>query len=155
MVRLKDLSYQYKDNTAPTIENISFFIRKGEVVVLAGQSGCGKSTIFRCINGLCPRFFEGEKKGGIYLNGKESTPLRICDISRLVASVFQNPESQFFTTDVLSDLVYACENYGVPKGEIETRLNRIVSMLSLSPLIGKNYPSCPAAKSKRWRSLPL
>lgn len=44
MVRLKDLSYQYKDNTAPTIENISFFIRKGEVVVLAGQSGCGKST---------------------------------------------------------------------------------------------------------------
>lgn len=89
------------------------------------------------------------------MNGKESTPLRICDISRLVASVFQNPESQFFTTDVLSDLVYACENYGVPKGEIETRLNRIVSMLSLSPLIGKNYPSCPAAKSKRWRSLPL
>ena len=65
MVRLKDLSYQYKDNTAPTIENISFFIRKGEVVVLAGQSGCGKSTIFRCINGLCPRFFEGEKKGSV------------------------------------------------------------------------------------------
>ena len=149
MVRLKDLSYQYKDNTAPTIENISFFIRKGEVVVLAGQSGCGKSTIFRCINGLCPRFFEGEKKGGIYLNGKESTPLRICDISRLVASVFQNPESQFFTTDVLSDLVYACENYGVSKGEIETRLNRIVSMLSLSPLIGKKLSELSGGEKQK------
>lgn len=62
MVRLKDLSYQYKDNTAPTIENISFFIRKGEVVVLAGQSGCGKSTIFRCINGLCPAFLKVKRR---------------------------------------------------------------------------------------------
>lgn len=62
MVRLNDLSYRYKDNAAPTIQNISFFIKKGEVVVLTGRSGCGKSTLFRCINGLCPHFFEGEKE---------------------------------------------------------------------------------------------
>ena len=108
MVRLNDLSYRYKDNAAPTIQNISFFIKKGEVVVLTGRSGCGKSTLFRCINGLCPHFFEGEKKGNIYLNGKESTPLRICDISRLVASVFQNPESQMFFP-ILSMLVKITE----------------------------------------------
>lgn len=149
MVRLNDLSYRYKDNAAPTIQNISFFIKKGEVVVLTGRSGCGKSTLFRCINGLCPHFFEGEKKGNIYLNGKESTPLRICDISRLVASVFQNPESQFFTADVLSDLVYACENYGVPKGEIEMRLNRIASMLSLSPLIGKKISELSGGEKQK------
>ena len=149
MVRLNDLSYRYKDNAAPTIQNMSFFIKKGEVVVLTGRSGCGKSTLFRCINGLCPHFFEGEKKGNIYLNGKESTPLRICDISRLVASVFQNPESQFFTADVLSDLVYACENYGVPKGEIEMRLNRIASMLSLSPLIGKKISELSGGEKQK------
>lgn len=149
MIRLNDLSYWYKDNDTQTLQNVSLSIKRGEVVVLTGQSGCGKSTLFRCINGLCPRFFEGEKNGNIYLDGNESTPLRICDISRLVASVFQNPESQFFTTDVLSDLVYACENYGVPREEIEKRLEEVIATLSLSSLIGKKLSELSSGEKQK------
>ena len=62
MVRLNDLSYRYKDNAAPTIQNISFFIKKGEVVVLTGRSGCGKSTLFGALTASAHTFLKGKRK---------------------------------------------------------------------------------------------
>ena len=100
MIRLEELSYRYKDNEFQTIEGVNLSIKRGEFVVISGRSGSGKSTLFRCINGLCPLFFDGEKSGNIYLSGKNIAPFRICDISKIVSSVFQNPENQFFTADV-------------------------------------------------------
>lgn len=149
MIQLSNLSYRYKDSDIQTIQNLSLSIKRGELTVLTGRSGCGKSTLFRCINGLCPRFYEGEKGGKIYLNGNDSAPLRICDISMVIASVFQNPETQFFTTDVLSDLVYACENYGVPEDEIEKRLDNIVTMLALSSLMGKKLSELSGGEKQK------
>ena len=137
MIRLEKLSYRYKDNNFKTIEEVNISIKKGELVIITGRSGSGKSTLFRCINGLCPLFFDGEKSGNIYLNDKNIAPFRICDISKMVSSVFQNPENQFFTADVLSDLIYACENYGISKQEIEQRMKYIVSLLSLNNIIEK------------------
>ncbi len=149
MIQLEKLSYKYKDNPFQTLKEVYLSVKKGEFVVLSGRSGCGKSTLFRCINGLCPLFFDGEKSGKISLNHKDIAPLRICDISKIVASVFQNPENQFFTADVLSDLVYACENYGIPKREMERRLKRIVSMLSLSDLLGKKLSDLSGGEKQK------
>lgn len=149
MIQLEKLSYRYKDNPFQMLKEVCLSVKKGEFVVLSGRSGCGKSTLFRCINGLCPLFFDGEKSGKISLNHKDIAPLRICDISKIVASVFQNPENQFFTADVLSDLVYACENYGIPKREMERRLKRIVSMLSLNDLPAKKLSDLSGGEKQK------
>ena len=137
MIQLEKVNYRYKDNEFLTIKDVCLSIKKGELTVLTGRSGCGKSTIFRLINGLCPLFFEGEKSGNVYLDGKDISSLRICDISQITASVFQTPENQFFTEDVLSDLVYACENYEINRQEIKQRLEEIVSMLSIDKIVDK------------------
>ena len=149
MIRLEKLSYRYKDSEFQTIEEVSLSIKKGEFVVITGRSGSGKSTLFRCINGLCPLFFDGEKSGNIYLSGKDIAPFRICDISKIVSSVFQNPENQFFTADVLSDLVYACENYGIPKQEIEQRMRDIVSLLSLNNIIERKLSDLSGGEKQK------
>ncbi|WP_462427315.1 ABC transporter ATP-binding protein [Fusobacterium varium] len=149
MIRLEKLSYRYKDNKFKTIEEVNISIKKGEFVVITGRSGSGKSTLFRCINGLCPLFFDGEKSGNIYLNDKNIAPFRICDISKMVSSVFQNPENQFFTADVLSDLVYACENYGISKQEIEQRMKYIVSLLSLNNIIEKKLSDLSGGEKQK------
>ena len=149
MIRLEKLSYRYKDSEFQTIEEVNLSIKKGEFVVITGRSGSGKSTLFRCINGLCPLFFDGEKSGNIYLSGKDIAPFRICDISKIVSSVFQNPENQFFTADVLSDLVYACENYGIPKQEIEQRMKYIVSLLSLNNIIEKKLSDLSGGEKQK------
>ena len=149
MIRLEKLSYRYKDSEFQTIEEVNLSIKKGEFVVITGRSGSGKSTLFRCINGLCPLFFDGEKSGNIYLSGKDIAPFRICDISKIVSSVFQNPENQFFTVDVLSDLVYACENYGIPKQEIEQRMRDIVSLLSLNNIIERKLSDLSGGEKQK------
>ena len=63
MINLNDVSYQYNGAAAQAIQNLSLSIKKGELVVITGKSGCGKTTVFRCMNGLCPHFYEGEITG--------------------------------------------------------------------------------------------
>lgn len=149
MIRLEKLSYRYKDNKFKTIGEVNISIKKGEFVVITGRSGSGKSTLFRCINGLCPLFFGGKKSGNIYLNDKNIAQFRICDISKMVSSVFQNPENQFFTADVLSDLVYACENYEIPKHEIKQRMRDIVSLLSLNNIIERKLSDLSGGEKQK------
>nr|WP_315314243.1 energy-coupling factor ABC transporter ATP-binding protein [Treponema denticola] len=149
MINLNDVSYKYNDAAAQAIQHVSLSVKKGELVVITGKSGCGKTTLFRCVNGLCPRFYEGEINGSLTLNGKVLSSMRICDISNIAASVFQNPESQFFTTDVLSDLVYPCENCGIEKEEIQERLYRVTKLLSLEPLLNRKLSELSGGEKQK------
>ena len=149
MIKLNDVSYRYNGAAVQAIQHVSLSVKKGELVVITGKSGCGKTTLFRCMNGLCPHFYEGEIIGSLTLNGTAVSSMRICDISNIAASVFQNPESQFFTADVLSDLVYPCENYGIPKEEIQERLNRVTKLLSLEPLLNRKLSELSGGEKQK------
>ena len=149
MIKLNDVSYQYNGAAAQAIQHISLSVKKGELAVITGKSGCGKSTLFRCINGLGPSFYEGEIKGCLTLNGNTVAAMSMCALSKSAASVFQNPESQFFTTDVLSDLVYPCENYGIQKEEIERRLKYVTELLSLEPLLNKKLSELSGGEKQK------
>lgn len=149
MIQIDELKYRYSDSAVWALRDTSLSVGNGELIVLTGKSGCGKSTLFRCINGLCPNFFEGEKAGGVFLMGKEISLMRIGDISKMAASVFQNPESQFFTTDVLSDLVFACENYGISKENIQACMDSVVALLSLEPLLGRKLAELSGGEKQK------
>lgn len=137
MINLHKVSFKYRDREKESLDNIDFSVHKGNLIVITGESGCGKSTLMRCINGLCPWFYEGEKTGEIALNKTDINDLPIGNISKMVSSVFQNPENQFFTLDVLSDMVFACENFGIEKSEIENRMALVTELLSMKHLLGK------------------
>ena len=124
-------------------------IHRGEVVVIAGESGCGKSTLLRALNGLCPHFYEGETAGKVLLGGKNCRDMRIGDISRMAATVFQNPDHQFFTLDVLSDLVFSCENFGVGPKEIERRLRSVTKLLQLERFLGRKLSALSGGEKQR------
>lgn len=149
MIQIDELQYRYSDSAVWALRETSFSVANGELIVQTGKSGCGKSTLFRCINGLCPNFFEGEKAGGVFLMGKDISSMRIGNISKMAASVFQNPESQFFTTDVLSDLVYACENYGISKKDIQARVDSVVALPSLEPLLGRKLAELSGGEKQK------
>lgn len=65
MLSLQQVSYQYPKEELPTVEGLSFGVSRGEFVSLIGVSGCGKSTIFRLINGLL-----SPDAGNILVNGE-------------------------------------------------------------------------------------
>lgn len=149
MIEIKNVSFKYKEKKEYSIHKINLPIKKGECIVISGESGCGKSTLMRCINGLCPRFFEGEIHGQIFFNDKDTKTKSISDFSGMISSVFQNPDSQFFTLDTLSDIVFACENFGIEKKEIEKRLRKIMDLLSLENLVGKKLTELSGGEKQK------
>ena len=66
---LKDLSFRYHTRNVPAIRNINLSLEPGQIMLLAGSSGCGKTTLMRCINGLIPHSYRGEMSGEVLIQG--------------------------------------------------------------------------------------
>ena len=120
------------------LKNINLNIKEGELILLCGESGCGKTTITRLVNGLIPNFFNGKEEGNVFLNNEFLSKKPIYEISEIVGSVFQNPKTQFFNVDTTSELVFGCENLSFDVEEIEKRLNRVVNEFNLENLLDKS-----------------
>lgn len=128
------------DNNQHTSElnDINLRIEDGELILITGPSGCGKTTLLRLINGLIPRFYQGNVKGDILLNGRSFKNNELYDLARVVGTVFQNPKSQFYNVDTTSELAFACENQGLPESDIYQRIDKTVADLHMENLMDRN-----------------
>lgn len=107
MIKIENLTYKYSaESHEVSIKNLNLHIKKGEFIVLCGESGCGKTTVTRLINGLIPHLYEGETHGEVYVNGKNVKEIELSDLASTCGSVFQNPKSQFFNTDTTGELAF-------------------------------------------------
>jgi energy-coupling factor transport system ATP-binding protein len=139
MIELKDLSFRYSQGESQAgLSDISLHVSPGEVVVLTGESGCGKTTLTRVINGLVPHFHPGTLTGTANVAGRAITQTTPAQAAAYVGSVFQNPRSQFFTIDVGSELAFAAENLGHPRQRIIDRVEAAAQSIGLSSLMGRS-----------------
>ena len=138
-ISLKNVSFSYSDSLDnAVIKDLNLEIRSGECVILAGESGCGKTTISKLINGLIPHYNSGCMAGDVFLGEKNTADMTLAEISRCVGSVFQNPRSQFFNIDTDSEIAFGCENMGMPREEILKRMNDVVKEFRMEHLTGRN-----------------
>ncbi len=133
MIRAENLSFKYEINDLG-VTNVSFAIKKGECVVFLGASGSGKTTLIRLINGLAPKHYFGEVTGKLSLNGMDSTAIDFFEKGKVVGSIFQEPQSQFFSSELAGEIAFACENYGFARTEIINRTENAIHELGLSHL---------------------
>jgi energy-coupling factor transport system ATP-binding protein len=132
---VEQLSYRYRSREAWALRDVSFELRVGEVLSVAGASGCGKTTLIRCINGLIPRSYKGgELSGRIWLNGKDPTPLSLAQTSQTVGTVLQDPDKQIVGSYVFNEIAFGLENLGVPRAEIIQRVEAMLDYLGISHL---------------------
>ena len=122
------------DDRPWVLRDIDLAIRRGEVVVLTGNSGSGKSTLLKCLNGLVPHFEKGVRAGEVRLQGREIAEMKMHEISTRIGSVFQDPRSQFFTTNTTEEVALGCQNLGLSREEISVRLQSAFSMLNTGNL---------------------
>ena len=137
MIKAEKLTFCY-EQSKDGIRDINFNIKVGEVILLAGDSGSGKSTLLKCLNGLIPETVEGSLEGNLYFEDKKYSELKMFELNKHIGSVFQNPRSQFFTTNSTAELVFPMENYGYTKEEMDERLTALTERFGLNPLLNRN-----------------
>ena len=114
---------RYAHDGQPALRGLDLRAGGGKLVLLLGASGCGKTTATRLLNGLVPHFFEGGAlDGSVDVCGMEPASVSVQRLAGAVGSVFQDPRSQFFATDVSSEIAFSCENLGVPALEMRRRV---------------------------------
>lgn len=131
---IENLSFQYRTRPEMAIENVSFELQPGEMLLIAGSSGCGKTTLARCINGLIPRSYGGKREGRVLLHGKDVARMQIAEISQVVGTLLQDPERQIVASNVYNEIAFGPENLGLPREEVMDRVERAMKRLRIEYL---------------------
>lgn len=132
-----DIKFRYSEEKRPSLI-AQGGIEKGKCIVLCGGSGCGKTTLLRCLNRLVPTFYDGLLKGFCRLNGRDTGDMSIGEVGEIASSVFQDPRSQFFTVNSCTEIAFGPENFGVSGDEIIKRTDKAFSVFDMEKLRDRN-----------------
>jgi energy-coupling factor transport system ATP-binding protein len=112
ILEFEHVTYTYAGAAAPSLRDVSLRVQEGEMVVLAGRSAGGKSTMLRAASGLVPHFHGGTFGGVVRVGGMDTREHGPAELSRIAGSLFQDPESQVVLTTVRAELAFPLENRG-------------------------------------------
>ncbi len=131
---IENLSFQYHSRPEPAIQNVSFELKSGELLLIAGSSGCGKTTLARCINGLIPRSYRGDLQGRVLVNGEDVRGFSLAKLAQTAGTLLQDPEKQILGAHVKSEVAFGPENLGLPADEVNARVTEALLRLGLTDL---------------------
>jgi energy-coupling factor transporter ATP-binding protein EcfA2 len=138
LIKFKNFYYRYKGNEEYALNNINLDIEDNNFILLCGETGSGKTTLIRCMNGLIPQFYAGFYKGNVELwNGNSTIETPIADLSTEIGIVFQNPENQLIAMNVEHEIAFGLENLGIPAKEISKRIQESASITEIEHILDK------------------
>lgn len=121
------------------LDNINLAVNDGEFVLLCGESGCGKTTLTRLVNGLIPHFVKDvEIDGTVTVEGLDIAKSPMYKIAESVGSVFQNPKTQFFNTDSSAEIAFGLENIGTDRDSMHKRVAKTIADLEIENLADRS-----------------
>lgn len=137
MIQLQNVSVTIQGNKI--LDNINLAVNDGEFVLLCGESGCGKTTLTRLVNGLIPHFVKDVKVDGtVTVEDMKISESPMYKIAESVGSVFQNPKTQFFNTDSSAEIAFGLENIGADRDSMHKRVAKTISDLGIETLADRS-----------------
>ena len=121
-VSVDGVTFTYHGADRPALRAVSLVQNAGEMIGVMGASGAGKSTLAKCLNRIVPEFEDGDFHGTIRIAGESLEVLRVCDVAPKVGMVFQDFESQLFSTNVAHEVAFAMEQVGMDRAEMDRRI---------------------------------
>lgn len=134
MISVDGLSFSYANAARAVLDNVSFGVAPGELVLLIGPSGGGKSTLLRCLNGLVPHYHGGTYAGRVVVSGRIVHEHQPRDLAQTVGMVFQDPESQMVAETVEDEIAFGMENIGLDRDAMRKRVEETLDMLRITSL---------------------
>lgn len=149
IIQFSDVSFQYQNQDAATLQHINLAIQKGEKVFITGPSGSGKSTLGNLINGVIPEEFSGRLTGRVTINGQPKSKLDLTDLSFVVGTVLQDPDAQFVGLTVAEDIAFALENDAKPDDVLHQKVAKWAQRLNLTTLLKKHPQDLSGGQKQR------
>jgi energy-coupling factor transport system ATP-binding protein len=145
----RDLTFTYGGADRPALSGVSLEIAPGEIVLLTGRSGCGKTTLIRALAGLVPHFHGGSFGGTVEVGGHDTRRTRPAELAGTVATLFQDPEDQVVFGGVLAEVSFGIENAGTPPPEIEHRARAALDAVGAGHLVDRNVAELSGGELQR------
>ncbi len=137
-ILFENVSFTYRGSDTPALQDINLCINPGEIVMVSGPAGAGKTTLSQMLNGLIPHFFRGNMEGKVTIQGNNTRDHTIAFLSHRVGLLFQDPSAQLISPTVTDEVAFGAENYGVPREEIIERVEKYLKLVRLEQYAASN-----------------
>jgi energy-coupling factor transport system ATP-binding protein len=149
MISFQNVSLIYPTSTQTILEDLSFNIEEGEMVLVIGPTGTGKSSLLKLINGLVPHHTGGILAGDICVDGISTQIARPGEFAHLIGIVGQNPSNGFVTDTVEEELVFGMEALNFAPDVMRKRVEEILDLLALAPLRNRSIATLSGGEQQR------
>ncbi|MGW0081542.1 ABC transporter ATP-binding protein [Streptomyces sp. NPDC003393] len=149
MIRFEDVSVTYDGAAEPTVRAVDFEVPEGELVLLVGPSGVGKSTVLGAVSGLVPHFTGGTLRGRVTVAGRDTRTHEPRELADVVGTVGQDPLSHFVTDTVEDELAYGMESLGLAPDVMRRRVEETLDLLGLADLRDRPIATLSGGQQQR------
>ncbi|MFD5013855.1 ABC transporter ATP-binding protein [Streptomyces chartreusis] len=149
MIRFENVSVTYDGAAEPTVQGVDFEVPEGELVLLAGPSGVGKSTVLGAVSGLVPHFTGGTLRGRVTVAGRDTRTHKPRELADVVGTVGQDPLSHFVTDTVEDELAYGMESLGLAPAVMRRRVEETLDLLGLADLRDRSIATLSGGQQQR------
>ncbi|MFC8824409.1 ABC transporter ATP-binding protein [Streptomyces sp. NPDC057137] len=149
MIRFEQVSVTYADAPAPALQGVDLTVPEGELVLLVGPSGVGKSTLLGAVSGLVPHFTGGRLRGRVTVDGRDTRTHKPRELADLVGTVGQDPLAHFVTDTVEDELAYGMESLGLAPDVMRRRVEETLDLLGLAELRDRPIATLSGGQQQR------
>ncbi|WP_257139865.1 ABC transporter ATP-binding protein, partial [Streptomyces sp. or20] len=149
MIRFERVSVRYEGTEHPTLSGVDLTVPEGELVLLVGPSGVGKSTLLGTVSGLVPHFTGGLLSGRVTVGGRDTRTHKPRELADLVGTVGQDPLAHFVTDTVEDELAYGMESLGLAPDVMRRRVEETLDLLGLAELRDRPIATLSGGQQQR------
>lgn len=134
-IELNDIHFRYEDGDVPVFSGLSMRVERGELVLIRGENGCGKTTLFKIVNGLAfPEAGQFSMDGTIIHKKYLADNAHSKAFHQKVGYLFQNPDIMLFNARVYDEVAFGPRQMGLSEEEVASRTEDCLKMFGLLEL---------------------